>query len=265
MKLVKVLLTMVLSFSLFGCSSSADTEAGKLVKDGVLSVGLEIGYPPFEYFDEDGTTPIGFDIDLINAIGDKLGYEVDLVNSAWDGIFDGLNSNRYDIVCSAVTYTEDRAETMAFSSGYLGNAQSIVVMSDNDAVSSFEDLDGLRVGYQAETTSDVALTQFISDNPDLDISVNEYDVVMNAYADLSSGRLDAVVSDSLVAVDYIKEDQFSLAYQGPAEEIIAIAIRKDNDELVQEINDALTELYDEGTLVELSNEWFGMDVVSSIR
>lgn len=257
MKIFKVLLTTVLSFSLFGCAGSSSEE--------VLKVGVAAEYPPFEYMDEDGVTPIGFDIDLAKAIGDKLDLEVEFVNTAWDGIFDGLDTDRYDVVISGVTVTDERIEQMNFSDEYLGNAQAIVTLADNTAVASFEDLDGLNVGYQAETTSDVVLTEFIDENPNLNITVNEYDMVMNAYADLASGRLDAVVSDSLVAVDYLKDDQYHLAYQGPAEELIAVALAKGDDELTTQINDALTQLYDDGTLVELSNTWFGIDVVSGVR
>ncbi|MDD3026883.1 MAG: transporter substrate-binding domain-containing protein [Erysipelotrichaceae bacterium] len=265
MKVFKVLLTMVLSFSLFGCGSSSSNGDGALIEEGILKVGVAAEYPPFEYMAEDGVTPMGFDIDLANAIGEKLGVEVQFVNTAWDGIFDGLNTNRYDVVISGVTVTEERQGQMNFSDEYLGNAQAIVTLADDTTVSSFEDLDGLKVGYQAETTSDVALTKFIEENSGMSISVSEYDMVMNAYADLASKRVDAVVSDSLVAVDYLKDAKYRLAFQGPAEELIAVALKQGNEDLTAQVNDALTQLYDDGTLVELSNTWFGIDVVSSVR
>ena len=132
-----------------GASDSADSTASDGFKVEKLRVGSDVAYPPFEYFDTDGTTPIGVDMELAEAIGEKLGCEVEIVNTGWDGIFAGLSKGDYDVVISAVTITSERLLDFDFSDPYIENWQSIVVMSDA-AVKPADpsELAGLRVGYQ---------------------------------------------------------------------------------------------------------------------
>lgn len=103
-----------------------DTSAISTVKDGVLTIGTEAGYPPMEYTTEDGLTYIGFDIDVANAIGELLGLEVEVVNTAWDGIFEGLNKDQYDCVISAVSITEDRQQAYNMTEAYVANQLVLV-------------------------------------------------------------------------------------------------------------------------------------------
>ncbi|MDY5577003.1 MAG: transporter substrate-binding domain-containing protein [Lachnospiraceae bacterium] len=141
---------------------SEKTDELKLMNDGVLTVGVEIGYPPFEDFADDGTTPIGYDIDIATAVADKLGLEVNFINTAWDGIFAGIDVN-YDCVCSAVTINAERQETMLFSTPYINNYQAVVVPAGSDLeISSFQDLDGMTIAVQKETTSDQLMSDYKS-------------------------------------------------------------------------------------------------------
>lgn len=142
--------------------TSEKTDELKLMNDGVLTVGVEIGYPPFEDFADDGTTPIGYDIDIATAVADKLGLEVNFINTAWDGIFAGIDVN-YDCVCSAVTINAERQETMLFSTPYINNYQAVVVPTGSDLeISSFQDLDGMTIAVQKETTSDQLMSDYKS-------------------------------------------------------------------------------------------------------
>ncbi|MDE7234799.1 MAG: transporter substrate-binding domain-containing protein, partial [Ruminiclostridium sp.] len=95
-----------------------------------LRIGAEVGYPPFEYYDTDGVTTVGVDIELGKAIAEKLGMEYVLVDTAWDGIFAGLDKGDYDCVISAVTITPDRLLDYIFSDTYIDNYQCIVTMKD---------------------------------------------------------------------------------------------------------------------------------------
>ena len=98
-----------------------------LITPGVLMIGCEVGYPPMEYFDTDGTTPIGFDIDVGKAIAELLGLEWRLVNTGWDGIFDSLDRGDYDCIISSVSITAPRQERFLFTEPYIANAMCIVV------------------------------------------------------------------------------------------------------------------------------------------
>ena len=104
-----------------------DLSALKTIQDGKLLVGMDIGYPPMEYMDESGLTPLGFDVDLSYELGKLLGLEVELVNTAWDGIFAGLDKEQYDVIISSVSITPERQEVYELTEPYIANALCIVV------------------------------------------------------------------------------------------------------------------------------------------
>ena len=250
-KVLAALAAAVMALSCAGCNS-AGSEKKK------LKVGSDVAYPPFEYMDTDGQTPIGVDMELAAALADKMGRELEICNVGWDGIFAGLEKGDYDVVISAVTITPDRLEKFIFSDPYIENWQSIVVMADaaNKPASPAE-LDGLRVGYQEETTSDIYLTEFISKN-NIKVETSEYATVMNAYEDLAAGRLDAVISDSKVAARYIADTKYVKSWlQSEGDpELFGVCIPKDNTALRDEINKALAELKKDGTLDKILNTYF---------
>ncbi|MCR5596653.1 MAG: transporter substrate-binding domain-containing protein, partial [Lachnospiraceae bacterium] len=221
-------------------------------------VGCEVGYPPFEDFADDGTTPIGYDIDIITAVADKLGLEVNIINTAWDGIFAGIDVN-YDVVCSAVTITPERQETMIFSTPYINNYQSVVLLADDDkTISSFNDLDGMSIAVQKETTSDILMSDYKSTGT-IDVQIVANEKVTSCFTQLQNGEVDAVVVDSTVADGYINSsDDFVIAYKDTAEaEQFGIAMGKENTALQAAINQALAELEEEGYIQETYDYWFG--------
>ena len=266
---MKKVLIVIAAALLALTSCSKKIEKGEFtIEQGKFKVGVEIGYPPFEYYAEDGKTPLGFDIEMGKAIAEKLGLEVEIIDTAWDGIFAGLQTDKYDVVISAATITPERLESMEFSAPYIGNGQALIVVKNSKfdgKVKGPEDLKGLTVGYQAETTSDIYITKF-AEKTGLKFSPAEYDKVINAYDDLKLGRNDAVISDSLVAVDYlnVENSPFTWAWQGEADEFFGIAIKKGNTALLDKVNAALAEIKADGTLKGISESIFGMDFVSSL-
>lgn len=238
--------------------ASIDISGVKLMNDGVLTVGSEVGYPPFEDFAEDGTTPIGFDMDIITAVAKKLGLEVNIINTAWDGIFAGIDVN-YDCVASAVTITEERKETMLFSTPYIKNYQAVVLPANSTiTISSFMDLDGKSIAVQKETTSDELMSDYKSTGT-INVEIVANEKVTSCFTQLSNGEVDAVVVDSTVADGYIaKSSDYVIAYKDDAEaEEFGIAVGKENTALQQAINQALAELEAEGYIKETYDYWFG--------
>lgn len=236
------------------------------IEPGVLTVGMEIGYPPMEYFDNDGTTPIGFDVRLAKALASKMGLGVKFVDTAWDGIFAGVDTGKYDLIISSVTITDERLTRFNFTKPYIANAQALVLPKGSSiSARSLEELSGLRVAYQAETTSDEIMTELADGG--LRFTPFEYDKVMNCFDELRLGRVDAIICDSLVAVDYIApaDSPFEIVWQGPAEEVFAICLKKGNDALTAALDKALDELFAEGTILKLSQEVFKIDMVSAAR
>lgn len=250
-KILSVLAAAAVALTCAGCNSA---DSGKKK----LKVGSDVAYPPFEYMDTDGQTPIGVDMELAAALAEKMGMEVEICNVGWDGIFAGLEKGDYDVVISAVTITPERLEDFIFSDPYIENWQSIVVMSDAEKKpASPAELEGLRVGYQEETTSDIYLTNYIKENG-ITVETSEYATVMNAYEDLAAGRLDAVISDSTVAARYIAEDRYTQSWlQSEGEpELFGVCIPKDNTQLRDDINKAMAEIKADGTLDKIINTYF---------
>ena len=263
--LLGIVLALVL-VCLIACQPKAES-GGITLKKGVLMVGMEIGYPPMEYFDEDGKTPIGFDVELGKAVAAKMGLTAEFIDTAWDGIFAGLDTNKYDCIMSSVTYTSDRAERYNFSTPYVVNAQYLVVRKDLPVKpTSLEAVQGLRLTFQGETTSD-ELYQEWSKSTGIKHETYPYDKVMNCFDDLSLNRVDVILVDSVVAAEYLSRpgNPFEISALVSDDEVLAVCIKKGNNDLTAAIDKALAELYAEGTLQKISQNIFGTDVVSPAR
>ena len=238
-----------------------DLTGVKLLNDGVLCVGEEVGYPPFEDFAEDGTTPIGFDVDIINEIGRRLGLKVNIINTSFDGIFAGIDNN-YDVVCSACTITDKRKQSMLFSTPYISNYQAIILKAgDTRTISSFNDLDGMTIALQKETTSDELISDYKSTGT-IDIEIVANEKVLSCFTQLDNGEVDAVVVDSTVADGYLAKnpDKYIYAYKDEAEaESFGIAIGKNNEALKKVIDEVLADMEADGFIKETLEYWFGAE------
>ena len=240
-------------------AASVDMSGVTLMQDGVLTVGMEIGYPPFEDFAEDGTTPIGYDVDFAKALSEKLGVTVNFVNTAWDGIFQGIGVN-YDCVISAVTITEERKASMLFSEPYINNYQAVVVKADYAGkIASFLDLDGLAIAVQKETTSDILMSDYVSTGS-IKATISANEKVTTCFTQLENGEVDAVVVDSTVADGYLASnpDKFVKVFQDESEpEQFGVAVALGNTALQVAINDAIAQLTKEGFFEANVAYWFG--------
>jgi polar amino acid transport system substrate-binding protein len=264
-KLVFIALALlVVAHGMF--AAGKEDAKGMTKKAGVLTVGMEIGYPPFEYFDADGKTPIGFDVQMANAVAAKLGLKVEIVDTAWDGIFAGVTKGDYDCIMSAVTITDERKAAHNFTKPYIGNAQAMVLLKGTTVrAKTPPDLGGLQVAYQEETTSDIYMTKLAEGG--LKFTPREYAKVMNCFDDLQLKRVDAIVCDSLVAIDYVADPSspFEIVWLGDADEYFGICLKKGNDALTAAIDKALDELFADGTILKISQNVFNTDMVSVAR
>ncbi len=239
-------------------NKTIDISGVKLLNEGVLTVGSEVGYPPFEDFAEDGKTPIGYDMDIISEVADRLGLKVNVINTAWDGIFAGIGEN-YDVVCSAVTITADRKETMDFSTPYIDNYQAVVLRKDDTRkIESLKDLDGMVISLQKETTSEV-LMQDYKGTGTISVEIVANEKVTTCFTQLENKEVDAVVVDSTVADGIVPKntDKYVIAYVDKSEpEQFGIAMKKGNTELQKAINEALAQMAEEGVIEDTYDYWF---------
>jgi polar amino acid transport system substrate-binding protein len=218
-----------------------------------------------EYLDADGKTPIGFDVEMAKAIAKKLNLEVEFVDTAWDGIFAAVDTKKFDAIMSSVTITEARLGAHNFSKPYIQNTLAIVMPRNSTRnVSDPWDLAGLGVAYQDETTSDYYMADLAAEG--LKFTPYEYDKVMYCFDELRLGRVDAIMTDLLVAFEYVgRSDQYVIVWQGGEEEF-GVCMKKGNDALTTAINGALDELFNDGTMLRISQDIFnGMDLVSAVR
>lgn len=243
--------------------TSIDSSDIGLLNAGQFTVGMEIGYPPFEAMGQDGVTPVGLDVDLGAAIAEEFGATVSYIDTAWDGIFEGLATDKYDVVISAATITPERKETMDFSAPYIENWQSIVIKKGNTAheIKTPEDLGGLKVGYQQSTTSEKYLQDLI-DTDKLKCDQLSYDKILNAFSDLKNGQSDAVICDSTVAEGYVSREpeEYEIVWHqqdepGAEAEIFGVAVKKGNTKLLNAVDTALANLEASGKLDEIRDEW----------
>jgi len=263
----KAIFTVLAVFAVSGIlfTGCAKKSGGLTIKPGVLMIGMEIGYPPMEYFDADGKTPIGFDVSMGKAVAEKMGLKFEFVDTAWDGIFAGVDTKKYDCIMSSVTITEARQAAHNFSKPYIQNTLAIVLPKGSKlSIRSPEDLTGLGVAYQEETTSDDYMTRLGEEG--LQFTPYEYDKVMYCFDEMKLGRVDAIMTDLLVAYEYISQagSPFEIVWQG-GDEQFGICMKKGNNALTEAVNKALDELFNEGTMLRISNDIFGMDLVSAVR
>jgi len=223
---------------------------------GVVKVGMNAEYPPFEYVDEAGNI-VGFDPDLVAEIAKRAGFEVELVNTRWDGIFVALASGEFDMVASAATITDEREEIVDFSDPYFYASQRIAVLEARASeIQDVEDLAGLRVAVQAGTTGDIYASEQIPG-----VEVVRYDEITLAFQALASGDVDAVINDGPVSADIIeKNPELGAVLVGPplSEEYYGIAVQPTKPELLDAVNKALAEIIADGTYEQIYLKWFGV-------
>lgn len=253
-----MLVVAMMATMLVGCGSSNSSASSDslTIKDGVLMVAAEIGYPPMEYFDEDGVTPIGFDMELAKALADQMGLKLEIVDTAWDGIFAGVSADKYDVIISCVSWTEGRNAEYNLSKTYVANAPVIVVPNDSD-IADIKDLAGRSVAVQMETTADYLIQEEVANG--LTTELRQYEKVINAFDEIKAGRVDAVCTDSVVAAYYLGDQatNYKTVWQAEEKEPICMCFKKGNDALQSEVEAALDALKSNGKLAEIATKYFG--------
>ena len=230
--------------------------------DDVLRVAVDDTTPPMEFKDEKGET-VGFDVDVATEVAKRLGREVQIISTSWDGIFQGLNTDRYDCIISSVSLTPEREEQFAMTRPYVSNSQILVVKAGDDSIQSIDDIAGKTVSCQVGTTSAEAAAKLLET---IDFEHTEYDQVNQLFADMKAGRIDAILTDEVVGMYYIEKnpEDFQAASLKLSNEPIGVCLKKENTALRDEIQKVLDDMVEDGTMAELSVKWFGEDMTSNI-
>jgi ABC-type amino acid transport/signal transduction systems, periplasmic component/domain len=264
---MKKVLSVVLAGALFAAvvSLSSAASAPKTVTPGTLTIGVDTTYPPMEFVKTTGSGYQGFDIDMANAIGKKLGMKVQITSIVWSGIFNALNSKRFDCIISSVSVTPTREKTLLFTKPYLKNAQVIITRKGDNRIKKLTDLKGANIGCQTGTTASDSLDT-LKNVHKYKFNETTYDAMTDCLLALKTKRVDVVVCDEVVG-DYFVKDQPSV-YQkvGPTltNEPIGVCFRKDSAALRDKVQAGINAIIKDGTMKKISVKWFGKDLTSNI-
>lgn len=274
-KLIALLLAALMVLALAACASNASTDtaapadsaaeteapaeeaADSTAASGKLTMATEATFPPYEYYDGDAI--VGIDVEVAQAIAAKLGMELEVTDIAFDSIIPGIQTGKYDMGMAGMTVTDERKEQVNFSDSYATGVQ-VVIVKDDSAIASVDDLfaDGANtvVGTQAGTTGFIYAT---SDIEDAGLgTVKSFGKTTDAVEALKNGQVDCVILDNEPAKALVAANEgLHILDTEYAVEDYAIAIAKENTDLLDKINTALAELKDDGTLQSIVDKYIG--------
>ncbi|QDR79536.1 basic amino acid ABC transporter substrate-binding protein [Sporomusa termitida] len=237
-----------LSVILSGCGAKQTSTAN------LLRVGSDTTYAPFGFQDEKSREYVGFDIDLIKAIGKQLGYEVEIQSMNFDGLIPALEGGTIDVAISDMTITAERSQKVNFSQPYYTAGLSIVAKADNKTITGFKDLEGKRLGVSIGSTGAEEAHKI------KDATISEFNSITDAFLELKNGGVDAVINDAPVNEYYVinKGNKDAKIVGEPINsEDLGIATSKKNPELTAKIDNALSELKKNGEYEKIYLKWFG--------
>lgn len=259
----KVFLMIILMFSIIMCSIVKDEDENMNKNNDELPkkiiVGLDDAFAPMGFKNEKGEL-VGFDIDLSREVAKKLGIEIEYKSINWDSKILELNAGNIDLIWSGLTITPERAEQTSMSKPYLSNNQIVITRVDEN-IKTIKDLDGKIVGSQNQSSGEeiILKNKFNKNFKDFK-SYAQFD---QAFMDLDSGRLDAIVVDETFAkyIKNIKEKQkgkelYYILDENLGKENMGIAAKKGNVKLIEAIDKIIEEFKNDGTYKKIYDKWF---------
>lgn len=244
-KFLALIMVAILALSMVACGGKADEE--------VLVMGTNAAFPPYEYYE--GDKIVGIDAEIAAAIAEKLGMKLEIKDMEFNSLTTAVSSGAIDIALAGMTVTPEREESVNFTDSYATGIQVIIVKEDS-AIASVDDLTGKKIGVQSGTTGDI----YCSDTPENggfgEDAVARYDNGALAVAALMNGQVDCVVIDNEPAKAFVAANEgLKILDTEYVTENYAAAISKDNPELLEKVNKALAELKAEGKIDEIINKY----------
>jgi polar amino acid transport system substrate-binding protein len=239
---------------------SSITVPADLKAAGVLKIGTDASYPPFESIGDDNKTVVGLDADLAKGIAETLGVKVKMIPTAWDGIIPALKAQRFDLIMSAMDDTPEREKQVDYVNYMKVPAFGMLVPKGNpQGLKTFADLCGKAVSVQKGTTQADAVDAANKDCGAKPMKVRTFPTEADAQLQVRTGRAIADVTDQVVAV-YVASSKGggkldAVPIPGQAPSIKGIAVRKDATELRDAVKAALAKLHDSGAYQDVLKQW----------
>ena len=232
-KILAVVLALMMVLSLAACGGSA--------KKDTLTMATNAYFPPYEYYENDKI--VGIDAEVAAVIAEKLGMELVIEDMDFGSIIAAVQTGKVDMGMAGMTVTEERLESVNFSDVYAVGVQ-VVIVNEGSAIASLDDLAGKKIGVQENTTGDIYSTDEFGDE-----FIERYPKGSDAVLALTQGKIDAVIIDNEPAKNFVAANAGLVILDTEyAVEDYAIAVSKDNADLLEKINKALAELTADGTL-----------------
>jgi len=251
-KIISLILVTALCVFVFAACGTDNAENGADKK--VLTMATNAEFPPYEFYE--GDKVVGIDAEIAAVIAEKLGMELEIVDTAFDSIIPAIVAGKYDMGMAGMTVTEERLEEVNFSDSYATGVQ-VVIVKEGSEITTVDDLPGDKkytIGVQTGTTGDLYSTWDIEDEG-LG-TVSRFNKGADAVEALKIGKVDCVIIDNEPAKAFVAESEgLKILDTAYAEEQYAVAVSKDNTELLENINKALAELTADGTLQKIVDKY----------
>ncbi len=244
MKFIKILAialsVMALAFCFVGCTEE---------KEDVLVMGTNAAFPPYEFVDADNNV-VGIDAEIAAAVAEKLGMKLEIKDMAFDSLITAVSSGSVDVVLAGLTVTPERQESVNFSDSYATGVQ-VVIVTEDSAIASIDDLAGKKIGVQSGTTGDIYCAGDYGED-----AISRYDNGALAIAALLNGQVDCVVIDNEPAKAFVAANEgLKILDTEYITENYAAAFAKENTELLEKFNKALAELEEEGVIDDIISKY----------
>ncbi len=243
MKNLKKIFALVLALCMLFCF------AGCATKDNTLTMGTNAAFPPYEYVDDEGNI-VGIDAEIAAALAEKLGMELEIKDMDFNSLITACAGGSVDVVLAGMTVDEERKQSVNFSDSYATGVQ-VIIVKEGSPIATVDDLDGKIIGVQSGTTGDIYCTDdYGQDN------VKQYDNGALAVEALKNDQVDCVIIDNEPAKNFVAANEgLKILETEYAVEDYAIAVAKENTELLEKINKAMAELKADGTIDKIINRY----------
>lgn len=245
MKSVKRITVLALAAALLLCCLAGCSQS----KGSKLVMATNAAFPPYEFKDDSGNYA-GIDVELAQKLAEKLGRELEIADVEFGSIVGGVQTGKYDVGIAGMTVTDERKESVNFSDSYATGVQVVIVKEDSPITSVDDMLSlGSTIGVQQDTTGDIYASDTIENGGFGDDKVTRYKTGADAVQALITGKVDSVIIDNEPAKSFVAANTgLKILDTAYVEEEYAIAVSKDNDELLEKINSAIAEFKQDGTL-----------------
>jgi len=254
--IILALTMFILLVGVVGCSSKTANETDK----NVIKIGTSGGYHPYTFKNDKGELD-GFEIDVWNEIGNRIGYEVEYATSEFSGLFGMIDIEKIDTIANQITITEQRKEKYIFPTPYVYSGAQLIVKKGNEDVKSLEDLKGKKVGVSLGSNYEQIIKESDVNN---EIEVVTYEDFLGSLQDVALGRIDAVLNDKLAALTNVQKSGLDIQLGGEPiskiENAFPFVNNEQNEELVEKVSKAVEDMRNDGTLEKISKKWFEIDI-----